>query len=83
MKVLVTGAAGQLGSETVASLVRAGHSVVATDQKFRADLGVRFETAETAPGPVRSYRADDADLKPWRPEPEEGTTVPDMHQRHR
>ena len=26
---------------------------------------VRFETAETAPGPVRSYAADDADLQPW------------------
>ena len=46
MKVLVTGAAGQLGSETVASLVRAGHDVRATDQKFRGDLGVRFETAD-------------------------------------
>ena len=34
---------------------------------------VRFETAETGPGPVRSLRADDPALKPWRPpEPEDG-----------
>lgn len=45
MKVLVTGAAGLLGAESVARLVRAGHEVSATDQKFRGDLGVRFEPA--------------------------------------
>lgn len=28
---------------------------------------VRFETAETAPGPVRSFAADDPDLTRWRP----------------
>ncbi|MBM0126973.1 DNA polymerase IV [Pimelobacter simplex] len=28
---------------------------------------VRFETAETPPGPVRSFRADDPDLTRWRP----------------
>lgn len=28
---------------------------------------VRFETAETPPGPVRSFRADDPDLERWRP----------------
>jgi DNA polymerase-4 len=28
---------------------------------------VRFETAETPPGPVRSFRADDPDLSRWRP----------------
>ena len=34
---------------------------------------VRFETAETGPGPVRSLRADDPALRPWRPpEPEDG-----------
>ncbi|GGO86880.1 DNA polymerase IV [Nocardioides phosphati] len=26
---------------------------------------VRFETAETGPGPVRSYKADDPELAPW------------------
>jgi nucleoside-diphosphate-sugar epimerase len=45
MKVLVTGAAGLLGAESVARLVRAGHEVRATDQKFRADLGVPCEPA--------------------------------------
>jgi nucleoside-diphosphate-sugar epimerase len=45
MKVLVTGASGLLGAETVVSLVRAGHEVRATDQKFRGDLGVPFEPA--------------------------------------
>ena len=29
--------------------------------------GVRFETAQTPPGPVRSYAADDPALRPWRP----------------
>jgi DNA polymerase-4 len=33
---------------------------------------VRFETAETGPGPVRTFRADDAALSPWRPAPETG-----------
>jgi DNA polymerase-4 len=28
---------------------------------------VRFETADTGPGPVRSYRADDPDLEPFLP----------------
>jgi DNA polymerase-4 len=28
---------------------------------------VRFETAATAPGPVRSYRADDPELVPFVP----------------
>ncbi|MFD1248456.1 DNA polymerase IV [Nocardioides ginsengisoli] len=33
---------------------------------------VRFETAETPPGPVRSFRADDPELSRWRPpEPEQ------------
>jgi DNA polymerase-4 len=49
----------------------------------RGVVTVRFETAETGPGPVRSYAVDDLDLKPWRPEPADGATVPDMHERHR
>jgi nucleoside-diphosphate-sugar epimerase len=40
MRILVTGAAGKLGSQTVAVLTRAGHEVRATDLRFRADLGV-------------------------------------------
>jgi nucleoside-diphosphate-sugar epimerase len=46
MKVLVTGAAGLLGSQSVAALVRAGHEVRATDQRFSADLSVRLELAD-------------------------------------
>ncbi len=49
----------------------------------RGVVTVRFETAETGPGPVRSYPVDDPDLKPWRPEPATGSTVADMHERHR
>ena len=49
----------------------------------RGVVTVRFETAETEPGPVRSYPIDEPDLKPWRPEPVDGATVPDMHERHR
>ena len=30
-----------------------------------AVIAVPMTTAETAPGPVRSYAADDADLQPW------------------
>ncbi len=39
----------------------------------RGVVTVRFETAETPAGPVRSYSADDPALRPWRPEgpPEE------------
>ncbi|HEU5036704.1 MAG TPA: DNA polymerase IV [Nocardioides sp.] len=38
----------------------------------RGVVTVRFETAGTPPGPVRSFRADDPDLTPWRPpEPED------------
>jgi DNA polymerase-4 len=33
----------------------------------RGIVTVRFETAETPPGPVRSLRAADPDLTPWRP----------------
>ena len=33
----------------------------------RGIVTVRFETAETPPGPVRSLPADDPALSPWRP----------------
>ena len=33
----------------------------------RGIVTVRFETAETPPGPVRSLPADDPALTPWRP----------------
>ena len=46
MKVLVTGAAGTLGSVAVAALLRAGHEVRATDRRFRADLGVPLVVAD-------------------------------------
>jgi DNA polymerase-4 len=49
----------------------------------RGVVTVRFETAETGPGPVRSYSIDEPDLKPWRPQQVDGATVPDMHERHR
>src|SRR3954447_9863426 len=35
----------------------------------RGIVTVRFETADTPPGPVRSLRADDPALSPWRPTP--------------
>ena len=34
----------------------------------RGVVTVRFETAETPAGPVRSYADDDPALHPWRPE---------------
>lgn len=45
MRILVTGAAGKLGSKVVAALVNAGHEVRATDQRFRADLAVPLRPA--------------------------------------
>lgn len=45
MRVLVTGAAGKLGVATVRALVQAGLEVHATDQRFTAELGVPFKTA--------------------------------------
>jgi DNA polymerase IV len=34
----------------------------------RGVVTVRFETAQTPAGPVRSYPIDDPALSPWRPE---------------
>jgi nucleoside-diphosphate-sugar epimerase len=45
MRILVTGAAGKLGSQTVAALVQAGHEVRATDMRFRGDLAVPLRPA--------------------------------------
>jgi nucleoside-diphosphate-sugar epimerase len=45
MKILVTGAAGKLGSVTVRELARAGHAVRATDRKFLAGTP-RVESAD-------------------------------------
>jgi nucleoside-diphosphate-sugar epimerase len=45
MRILVTGAAGKLGSLTVGALLRAGHEVRATDTRFRGDLGVPLKPA--------------------------------------
>ncbi len=40
----------------------------------RGVVTVRFETAETPPGPVRSYPIDDPDLTPWQlPSPDDST----------
>jgi nucleoside-diphosphate-sugar epimerase len=46
MRILVTGAAGKLGSQTVAALVGAGHEVRATDQRYRGDLAVPLRPAD-------------------------------------
>jgi len=46
MRVLVTGAAGKLGSHVVAALVGARHEVRATDTRFRADLAVPLRPAD-------------------------------------
>lgn len=37
----------------------------------RGVVTVRFETADTPPGPVRSFRADDPGLERWRPPAQE------------
>ncbi len=37
----------------------------------RGVVTVRFETAETPSGPVRSFPSDDPDLTPWHPEEDE------------
>ena len=46
MRVLVTGAAGQLGWHTTAHLHKAGFDVVATDVLYRADCPVRLQMAD-------------------------------------
>jgi len=42
----------------------------------RGVVTVRFETADTPAGPVRSYAVDDPALRPWRPEEPEEVTPP-------
>ena len=42
----------------------------------RGVVTVRFETAETPAGPVRSYADDDPALHPWRPDAEAGEADP-------
>jgi nucleoside-diphosphate-sugar epimerase len=46
MKVLVTGATGHLGFPLCRALRERGHEVVAVDQRFKPDLGVRLELAD-------------------------------------
>ena len=46
MKVLVTGATGRLGSVVCKQLVADGHDVLATDQRFAADLGAKLVLAD-------------------------------------
>jgi nucleoside-diphosphate-sugar epimerase len=46
MKILVTGAAGKLGSVVCQSLLDGGHELCATDQRFRRDFPVRLELAD-------------------------------------
>ncbi len=36
----------------------------------RGRVTVRFETADTPPGPVRTFAVDDPELSVWRPEPD-------------
>ncbi|MCR1781531.1 DNA polymerase IV [Nocardioides carbamazepini] len=52
-------------------IVHAGHGRGWVWGSGRGVVTVRFETAETPPGPVRSFRADDPDLERWRPPSEE------------
>ena len=54
MKVLVTGAAGRLGSVTVRALLAAGFEVRGTDRVYRADSAVRIEVANLL-DPVAPY----------------------------
>ncbi len=48
--VLVTGAAGRLGSQTVSALCEAGFEVRATDINYRRDLPVRLELRDLLDG---------------------------------
>ncbi len=41
----------------------------------RGVVTVRFETAETPPGPVRSFGIDDPELQAWRPEASPAATI--------
>jgi len=46
MKVLVTGSAGRLGSLVCKELLRRGHDVLGTDQRYSPDLGVPQQLAD-------------------------------------
>lgn len=46
MKVLVTGATGRLGTVVCKELLRRGHDVVGTDQRFAPGLGVPLKLAD-------------------------------------
>ncbi|HEY4160118.1 MAG TPA: NAD(P)-dependent oxidoreductase, partial [Polyangiaceae bacterium] len=46
MKVLVTGAAGKLGSAVCSSLRERGHEVRATDRRYRSGLEVELKLAD-------------------------------------
>jgi nucleoside-diphosphate-sugar epimerase len=62
MRVVVTGAAGKLGSVTVRALVARGHAVSATDLRARADLPVPLHVMDLrhAPGLVPLLEGADA-----------------------
>src|SRR5688572_21045244 len=51
MKVLVTGASGKIGSETVAQLLAAEHEVIATDVKPLRPLPVKLHEVNLLDGP--------------------------------
>jgi nucleoside-diphosphate-sugar epimerase len=54
MKVLVTGAAGNLGSFATKELVNAGYQVTATDRRDHADLPVKVAVCDLLDGPAVS-----------------------------
>lgn len=45
MKIAVTGAAGKLGSQVCRILTQVGHTVMATDQRFKREMGIHVEVA--------------------------------------